>query len=145
MHWVYASVPTSRLRKPLRGMKQGPTINTRDYALIDGLPTEVSSNSPLQRQPSPNPSTLHRSPSAEQMALEEQQLQREAEKEERQRLLGVHKTGVTVSAFSAEVDVTLSEKLKKDLLRSTLKNPPAKMRVDLIYVGPSLSPMVDEL
>ena len=41
---------------------------------------------------------------------------------------------VTLSIFRGEVDVTLTQKLIAELHRSTKKNPPTKMVLELIYV-----------
>jgi hypothetical protein len=53
--------------------------------------------------------------------------------------LTVTETQVTLSIFSAEVDVKLNTKLASELHRSTKKNPPSKLRYELIYVGLQLS------
>jgi hypothetical protein len=49
--------------------------------------------------------------------------------------LTVTETQVTLSVFSAEVDVKLNMKMASELHRSTKKNPPSKLKYELIYVG----------
>lgn len=49
--------------------------------------------------------------------------------------LKVTETRVTLSVFSAEVDVKLNVKMASELHRSTKKNPPSKLKYELIYVG----------
>lgn len=56
------------------------------------------------------------------------------EADEQRRLLQVNETSVTLSVFSAEVNVRLDERMKKELLRATKKNPPTSMKYELIYV-----------
>lgn len=50
----------------------------------------------------------------------------------------VHEMNVTLTVFTAEVDVKVDKKLSAELLRSTKKNPPARLKYDLIYVGVSM-------
>ena len=52
--------------------------------------------------------------------------------------LTVTETQVTLSVFSADVDVRLSTKMSADLHRSTKKNPPSKLKFELIYVSSGL-------
>ncbi len=44
-------------------------------------------------------------------------------------------TSVAMSIFSADVDVRLDKKLSAELHRSTKKNPPSKLKYELIYVS----------
>ncbi|PBK91347.1 hypothetical protein ARMGADRAFT_1013798 [Armillaria gallica] len=44
-------------------------------------------------------------------------------------------TSVALSIFSADVDVRLDKKLSAELHRSTKKNPPGKLKYELIYTG----------
>jgi hypothetical protein len=50
-------------------------------------------------------------------------------------MLETHETGVSLTIFGADVDVKLEKKMRDELHRSTKKNPPGKLRYDLIYVG----------
>ncbi|KAH9953159.1 hypothetical protein BC827DRAFT_1380025 [Russula dissimulans] len=50
-------------------------------------------------------------------------------------LLEAHPSNVTLSIFSANVDVRLNKKMTAELLRSTKKNPPSRLRYELIYTG----------
>ena len=47
----------------------------------------------------------------------------------------ITQTGVSLSIFSATVQVNLDKKMTAELVRSTKKNPPSKMKFELIYVG----------
>lgn len=49
--------------------------------------------------------------------------------------LTVTETQVTLSVFSVDVDVKLSTKMSTELHRSTKKNPPSKLKYELIYVS----------
>jgi hypothetical protein len=46
----------------------------------------------------------------------------------------IYTTSLSLSIFSANVDVQLEQKLVKALHRSTLKDPPTKLKYELIYV-----------
>jgi hypothetical protein len=46
----------------------------------------------------------------------------------------ITQTGVSLSIFSATVQVNLDKKMTAELVRSTKKNPPSKMKFELIYV-----------
>ncbi|KAK0225787.1 hypothetical protein IW262DRAFT_1357858 [Armillaria fumosa] len=47
----------------------------------------------------------------------------------------IRATSVALSIFSADVDVRLDKKLSAELHRSTKKNPPSKLKYELIYTG----------
>jgi ribosomal protein L31E len=49
--------------------------------------------------------------------------------------LTVNETNVVLSIFSADVDVRLDKKIAAELHRSTKKNPPSKLKYELIYVS----------
>lgn len=49
--------------------------------------------------------------------------------------LEVNETSVALSIFSADVDVRLEKKMMVELHRSTKKNPPRKLKYELIYVS----------
>lgn len=61
----------------------------------------------------------------------------EEDAKEQQKLLQINETSVVLAVFSADVDVTLDERMKRELLRATKKNAPQKMRYELIYVRDS--------
>ncbi|KAF8131205.1 hypothetical protein EV363DRAFT_1584042 [Boletus edulis] len=46
-----------------------------------------------------------------------------------------HETKVDLTVFTAEVDVTVDEKLTQELNRCTKKNPPSRVKYSLIYTG----------
>lgn len=48
--------------------------------------------------------------------------------------LTINKSSVVLHVFSAEVTVRLDKKMISELQRSTKKNPPGSLRLDLIYV-----------
>jgi hypothetical protein len=87
-------------------------------------------------------------PPGQQLAMErekerERERQREKEKEaleaqkakERADMLTVGETSVALSIFSADVNVVLEKKMAAELFRSTKKNPPGKLKYELIYVS----------
>lgn len=47
----------------------------------------------------------------------------------------LHEMNVTLTVFTAEVDIKADKKLSAELLRATKKNPPARLEYDLIYVS----------
>ncbi|KAI0037007.1 hypothetical protein K488DRAFT_75577 [Vararia minispora EC-137] len=50
-------------------------------------------------------------------------------------LMEVSSSSVRLTIFSANVEVKLDKKLSTELLRSTKKNPPSKLKYELIYTG----------
>lgn len=50
----------------------------------------------------------------------------------------LHEMSVTLTVFTAEADVKVDKKVSAELLRSTKKNPPARLKYDLIYVCVSM-------
>jgi hypothetical protein len=55
----------------------------------------------------------------------------------------ITQTGVSLSIFSATVQVNLDKKMTAELVRSTKKHPPSKMKFELIYVRLLLTPKND--
>ena len=51
----------------------------------------------------------------------------------------VNETNITLSIFSADVNVRLDKKMATELHRSTKKNPPSKLKYELIYVSGCIS------
>lgn len=51
-------------------------------------------------------------------------------------LTEINESSVRLSIFAANVDVRLDKKMTAELLRSTKKNPPSKVKFELIYVSP---------
>jgi len=50
-------------------------------------------------------------------------------------LLEAHSSSVVLTIFVANVDVRLNKKMTAELQRSTKKNPPSRLRYELIYVS----------
>ncbi|EPQ50196.1 hypothetical protein GLOTRDRAFT_141604, partial [Gloeophyllum trabeum ATCC 11539] len=50
-------------------------------------------------------------------------------------LLEVVQSKVTLAVYAADVEVKLDKKLERELYRSTKKNPPSRLRYELIYTG----------
>ena len=50
--------------------------------------------------------------------------------------LAVYETSVSLTVFSASIRVQIEKKLAIELNRSTKKNPPTQMKLELIYVSP---------
>jgi hypothetical protein len=51
-------------------------------------------------------------------------------------LLEAHSSNIALTIFTANVDVRLDKRMTEELLRSTKKNPPSRLRYELIYVSP---------
>ena len=50
-------------------------------------------------------------------------------------LLEAHSSNIVLTTFTANVDVRVDKKMTEELLRSTKKNPPSRLRYELIYVS----------
>ena len=55
--------------------------------------------------------------------------------EESINLLEAESSSIVLTIFAANVDVRLDEKMTVELLRATKKNPPSRLRYELIYVS----------
>jgi Protein of unknown function (DUF3684) len=53
-------------------------------------------------------------------------------------LLEAHLSNIALTIFTANVDVRLDKKMTEELLHSTKKNPPSRLRYELIYVSPTV-------
>lgn len=53
--------------------------------------------------------------------------------------LAVNETSVSLTVFSASIRVQLEKKVAIEIHRSTKKNAPTQMKLELIYVSPSYS------
>ena len=53
-------------------------------------------------------------------------------------LLEAYSSNIVLTIFTANVDVRLDRKMTEELLRSTKKNPPSRLRYELIYVSPTV-------
>lgn len=51
--------------------------------------------------------------------------------------LAVNEVSVSLTVFSASIRVQLEKKLATEIYRSTKKNPPTQMKLELIYVSTS--------
>ena len=51
-------------------------------------------------------------------------------------------TSISLSIFSADVDVRLAKKVGDELLRATKKKPPSRVKYQLIYVSYILPPFI---
>jgi hypothetical protein len=51
-------------------------------------------------------------------------------------------SGIFLTIFTANADVQLDEKMTGELLRSTLKKPPSRLRYELIYVSTTVAQCV---
>jgi hypothetical protein len=58
--------------------------------------------------------------------------------EESTNLLEAHSSNIVLTIFTANVDVRVDKKMTEELLRSTKKNPPSRLRYELIYVSPTV-------
>ena len=59
--------------------------------------------------------------------------------------LAFNETSVSLTVFSASIRVQLEKKVATEIHRSTKKNPPAQMNLELIYVSLSYQRMTDFL
>lgn len=57
--------------------------------------------------------------------------------EESTNLLEALSSNIALTIFTANVDVRVDKKMTEELLRSTKKNPPSRLRCELIYVSPT--------
>jgi hypothetical protein len=55
--------------------------------------------------------------------------------EESINLLEAVSSNIVLTIFAANVDVRVDEKMTVELLRATKKNPPSRLRYELIYVS----------
>ncbi len=55
--------------------------------------------------------------------------------EESINLLEVMSSNIVLTIFAANVDVRLDKKMTEELLRATKKNPPSRLRYELVYVS----------
>ena len=67
-------------------------------------------------------------------AVVTKEIEQAREAAEQIKLLEVTETSVLLSVFAVDISVKLDEKMKQELQRATKKNPPSKMRLELIYV-----------
>lgn len=120
MRWVYASGTTKKPKLLVTPTKQ----NKSPGGFWGGLSAFLSNgaNTP-QRIPTPLP----------------------AEPDVGVDPLSVTDTQVTLSVFSADVNVQLSTKMSAELHRSTKKNPPSKLKYELIYVSTFFHEICPEL
>ncbi|KAJ3549086.1 hypothetical protein NM688_g5219 [Phlebia brevispora] len=119
MQWVYASGSSTKRRTLPSVVKETRKAVTSGF--FSNWFSSLSGSTP-QRPGTPEPSPLP-------------QLSGEEEAKEQQKLLQVNETGVVLAVFSADVDVVLDDRMKRELLRATKKNAPHKMKYELIYTG----------
>ena len=124
MQWVYAAGSSTVAKRRLLSPAARETRKAVASGFFSGLSSFFGGGATPQRSPSPAPEVPIRSHSLEQ-----------EEADETRRLLQVNTTGVVLTVFSADVDVTLDERMRKELLRATKKNAPQRMKYELIYVG----------
>ena len=53
-------------------------------------------------------------------------------------LLDAHSSNIALTIFTANVEVRVDKKMTEELIRSTKKNPPSRLRYQLIYVSPTV-------
>lgn len=85
-----------------------------------------SSLTSAPRSPVPTPSPN---------AVVTKEIEQAREAAEQIKLLEVTETSVLLSVFAVDIDVKLDEKMRQELQRATKKNPPSRMRLELIYVS----------
>jgi len=108
MHWVYSSGSEKKSRQ-----LQPLTVKQKTGGFFSSWFTSVSAAAtPRSSTPLPPASTNSVDP------------------------LVVNETNVSISIFCADVDVHLGKKIATELHRSTKKNPPNRLKYELIYVSP---------
>ncbi|KAH8102310.1 hypothetical protein BXZ70DRAFT_1017278, partial [Cristinia sonorae] len=63
------------------------------------------------------------------------EIQQAREAAEQIKLLEVTETSVLLTVFALDINVKLDDKMRLELQRATKKNPPSRMRLELIYTG----------
>lgn len=111
MRWVYSSGTTKKPKPLLAPAKQTKSAGGF-WGGLSAFLNNSGANTP-QRVPTPLP--------AEPVVAVDP--------------FSVTETQVTLSIFSADVNVLLNAKMNAELHRSTKKNPPSKLKYELIYVG----------
>lgn len=107
MRWVY----TLGSEKPVPAKQAAKAATSTSF--FSSLFSTLSGSASPQRAATPTPPVL--APEIDQTAI--------------------YESGVALSIFTAEISVRLDQKTKTELHRSTKKNPPANMRLSLIYVS----------
>lgn len=119
MQWVYSVGSSAKPRK----RPNPPQLESRKAVSSGFFSALFSFGAASPRAP----------PAVQNVPLEEDD--KHKEEEENKKLWDVHKTSVVLAIFSADVAVTLEDRMRKELLRATKKNPPSKMKYELIYVS----------
>lgn len=122
MHCVYVSGSS----KPRR--QQPPKIPPKPAAGVSsGFFSSIFSSfgSTTPRSPTPTPVN----------AIVTKEIEHARAAAEQIKLLEVTETNVLLSVFAVDINVKLDEKMRQELQRATKKNPPGKMRLELIYVS----------
>ncbi|TFK25484.1 hypothetical protein FA15DRAFT_703591 [Coprinopsis marcescibilis] len=113
MKWVYLS--GTEKKKPILPIVNINIPKPSVHGFFSSIMSSFTGSSTPARIPTPLPP-----PPAEPTAVD---------------LLDINSTSISLTIFSAEVNVKLDKKMTAELVRSTKKNPPSKMRYELIYTG----------
>lgn len=121
MHCVYVAGSTKQRRQqpPKLPPKQTAAVSSGFFSSIF---SSLTSSTPRSPTPTPPP-------------LITKEIEQAREAAEQIKLLEVTETSVLLSVFAVDINVKLDEKMRQELLRATKKNPPSKMRLELIYVS----------
>ena len=113
MKWIYTSGTEKKRINPLKST----TVNkpsTLGGGFFSSIFSSLSGSSTPQRVVTPVPPPMPPKP------IEH---------------LAINETNVSLSIYSASIQVRLDKKLSSEIQRSTKKNPPTKMKFELIYVS----------
>lgn len=108
MKWIYTSGTGKKRQNPPKAAK---TTNMGGTGFFSSLFSTLSGTSTPQRITTPLPPV-------------EKPIDH----------LAISETTVSLSIYSASIQVRVDKKLSSELQRSTKKNPPTKMKFELIYV-----------
>jgi len=124
MRCIYVSGSSKpKQSRPLKPQPRSPTTGTSGgffsslFSSFTGTPSRTPTPAPL-----PTPSLTPEAIQAK-------------DAEERKKLLQMNETSVVLTIFGADISVSVDERMRRELLRATKKNPPSKTRLELIYVS----------
>ena len=113
MKWIYTSGTEKKRINPLKTMTANKPP-TSGGGFFSSILSSLSGSSTPQRVVTPLPPPLPPKPVDH---------------------LAINETSVSLSIYSASIQVRLDKKLSSEIQRSTKKNPPTKMKFELIYVS----------
>ncbi|KAI0077558.1 hypothetical protein K474DRAFT_1750473 [Panus rudis PR-1116 ss-1] len=120
MRGVYATNTTKQRRKSIEKTITKPSTSSGFFSSL------FSSLAGQARSPTPQPQID---------TAEAQRLEIAKREEEHKKLSQMTERNVALAVFSIDIDVSLDDRMRKELLRATKKSPPNKTRLELIFTG----------